>query len=58
LAWWLTATLSFDDWVKSIGDAILITVPGSEFTYRVTFTDIVDPREIWVLQPATGALSP
>jgi sortase A len=37
-----------------IGDAIRITVPGSEFTYRVTFTDIVDPREIWVLQAATG----
>jgi sortase A len=37
-----------------IGDAIRITVPGSEFTYRVNFTEIVDPREIWVLQPATG----
>lgn len=36
------------------GDMIRFTVPGNEYTYRVTFTDIVDPRETWVLQPSTG----
>jgi sortase A len=37
-----------------IGDVIRLTVPGDEYTYRVMFTDIVNPNETWVLQPATG----
>ena len=37
-----------------IGDVIRLTVPGERYTYRVTFTDIVNPTETWVLQPATG----
>lgn len=37
-----------------LGDVIRLTVPGDEYTYRVTFTDIVNPKETWVLQPATG----
>jgi sortase A len=36
------------------GDAIRITVPGNQYTYRVTFSDIVNPEETWVLQRATG----
>jgi sortase A len=36
------------------GDVIRIIVPGSQYDYRVTFTEIVQPRETWVLQPATG----
>jgi sortase A len=36
------------------GDMIHVTVPGAEYFYRVTFTDVVDPHETWVLQPATG----
>jgi sortase A len=36
------------------GDVIRITVPGGQYTYRVTFSDIVNPEETWVLQPATG----
>jgi sortase A len=38
----------------TIGDFIRLTVPGHEYIYRVTFTDIVNPTETWVLQPATG----
>ena len=38
------------------GDIIQITVPGGEYRYRVTFTDIVNPDENWVLQPAAGAM--
>ena len=38
------------------GDIIQITVPGGEYRYRVTFTDIVNPGENWVLQPAAGAM--
>jgi sortase A len=37
-----------------MGDVIRLTVPGDEYTYHVTFTDIVNPNETWVLQPATG----
>jgi sortase A len=37
-----------------IGDYIRLKVPGHEYAYRVTFTDIVNPTETWVLQPATG----
>ena len=36
------------------GDVIKITDPRSQYSYRVTFTDIVKPDETWVLQPATG----
>ncbi len=36
------------------GDVIRMTVPGMEYNYRVTFTDVVNPDETWVLQPATG----
>jgi sortase A len=36
------------------GDVIRITVPGNQYTYRVTFSDIVNPEDTWVLQPATG----
>ena len=36
------------------GDMIRITVPGNQYTYRVTFSDIVKPEETWVLLPATG----
>lgn len=36
------------------GDAIRMTVPGMEYRYRVTFTDVVNPDETWVLQSATG----
>ena len=36
------------------GDVIRMTVPGTQYTYRVTFSDIVNPEDTWVLQPATG----
>ena len=36
------------------GDQIQLTVPGSQYRYRVDFTTIVSPDETWVLQPATG----
>jgi sortase A len=36
------------------GDYIEVTVPGSEYQYKVVFTGIVNPTETWVLQPATG----
>jgi sortase A len=36
------------------GDVIQITVPGSQYRYKVAFTSIVRPDETWVLQPATG----
>jgi len=36
------------------GDVIQVTVPGSEYHYRVAFTGIVKPNETWVLQPASG----
>lgn len=37
-----------------LGDMIHVTVPGTEYFYRVTFIDVVNPQETWVLQPATG----
>lgn len=40
--------------MQEVGDVIRLTVPGDEYTYRVTFTDIVNSKETWVLQPATG----
>lgn len=36
-----------------VGDVVRLTVPGAEHTYRVTFTDVVQPRETWVMEPAT-----
>lgn len=36
------------------GDVISLAVPGNQYSYRVTFTDIVEPKETWVLRPATG----
>jgi sortase A len=36
------------------GDAINVTVSGSQYHYKVVFTGIVSPDETWVLQPATG----
>jgi sortase A len=33
---------------------IRISVPRAEYGYRVTFTDIVNPDETWVLQSASG----
>ena len=38
----------------SPGDIIHVTIPGTEYFYRVTFTGVVNPNETWVLQPATG----
>jgi sortase A len=38
------------------GDIIKVTVPYAVYTYRVTFTDIVNPSETWVLQPAYGQM--
>lgn len=36
------------------GDLIQVTVPGSQYHYKVVFTSIISPSETWVLQPATG----
>jgi len=36
------------------GDVIRITAPRAERTNCVTFTDIVNPDETWVLQSASG----
>ena len=36
------------------GDVIRITGPQVGYNYRVTFTDIVNPDETWVLQPTSG----
>jgi LPXTG-site transpeptidase (sortase) family protein len=36
------------------GDIIRLTVPSKDYRYRVTFTDVVDPKETWVMQPSTG----
>ena len=36
------------------GDIIRMTVPGAQYSYRVTFTDIVTPDQTWVLEPSTG----
>ena len=38
------------------GDEIRLAISGAEYTYHVTFTEIVSPRETWVLQPATGEI--
>lgn len=38
------------------GDVIEVTVAGSEYRYRVVFTDIVSPSETSVLEPATGPI--
>ena len=36
------------------GDVIQLTVPGSQYRYRIIFTAIVNPKETWVLEPTTG----
>jgi LPXTG-site transpeptidase (sortase) family protein len=36
------------------GDVIRLTVPGRRYVYSVKFTDIVDPKEKWVLEPSAG----
>lgn len=36
------------------GDVIRFAVPGNQYSYHVTFTDIVEPKETWVLRPSTG----
>jgi sortase A len=36
------------------GDVIRLTVPGKQYVYSVKFTDIVGPKETWVLDPSTG----
>ena len=36
------------------GDVIRLTVPGRQYVYSVKFTDIVGPKETWVLDPSTG----
>jgi len=36
------------------GDVIRITTPHVEYAYRVTFTDIVDPDDTWVLRPTSA----
>lgn len=36
------------------GDIVQMTVPGAQYSYRVTFTDIVTPDQTWVLQASTG----
>ena len=36
------------------GDAIRVTVAGSQYHYKVVFTGIVNPSETWVLGPANG----
>lgn len=35
------------------GDVVRMTVPGAQYSYRVTFTDIVAPDQTWVLQPSS-----
>lgn len=37
-----------------VGDVIRLTIPGAAYTYRVAFTDVVNPSETWVLWPASG----
>jgi sortase A len=36
------------------GDRIQVTVPGSQYHYKVVFTSVVSPNETWVVQPTTG----
>jgi sortase A len=36
------------------GDVIRIIVSRAEYRYRITFTDIVNPDETWVLQSTSG----
>jgi sortase A len=35
------------------GDIIRVTVPGKQYVYSVRFTEIVSPRETWVLDPTS-----
>ena len=36
------------------GDVIQLTVPGSQYRYKIIFTAVVNPKETWVLEPTTG----
>jgi len=36
------------------GDVIRLTVPGRQYVYSVKFTDVVGPKETWVLDPSAG----
>ena len=36
------------------GNSIRLTVAWNEYRYRVSFTDVVEPTETWVLRPASG----
>lgn len=36
------------------GDVVRIIVSRAEYRYRITFTDIVNPDETWVLQSTSG----
>lgn len=36
------------------GDVIELTVPGSQYRYKIVFTGVVNPKETWVLEPTTG----
>ena len=36
------------------GDVIRVTDPRAEYSYHVTFTDIVSPDETWILRSASG----
>ena len=36
------------------GDLIRITVPGKQYVYNVRFTDVVSPKETWVLEPSSN----
>lgn len=37
-----------------IGDLVRVATPYGTFTYRVTATHIVDPEDLWVLEPTAG----
>src|SRR5690606_256665 len=40
----------------AIGDEItVLTLNGQRYTYRVTETQIVEPTDVWVLAPDSGA---
>ena len=36
------------------GDAIQVATRGKQYVYTVRFTDIVSPKETWVLEPSSG----
>jgi sortase A len=38
-----------------VGDEIRFRTPGRDLLYEVTRTSVVEPRDLWVLDPASGA---